>query len=124
MILTRRIVPSFVSALLLAIACAPLAAAPHASREDVLDLVNTLRTRDCIHSLPSTQTLHPSGNLDAVAKHVLDGLDLEDALLTARTRVRRSTVIRIGGFTDGESMKRILGNYCDSVTNPALTATA
>jgi uncharacterized protein YkwD len=112
------------SALLLTFAYTSFNASSLSSGEGVLDLINTLRTADCNHALSSTQRLHANERLDAVAKRVMEGDDIDDALRTAEIHVTRSTVIQIRGSTDDESMRRILTKrYCDSITSADLTAT-
>jgi uncharacterized protein YkwD len=105
-------------ALLLTFAYTSLIASPLSSREGVLDLINTLRTADCNHALSSTQRLHANERLDVIARRVMEGDNIDDALRTAEIHVTRSTVIQIRGSTDEESTRRVLTKrYCDSITS-------
>src|SRR4030095_11373438 len=70
-------------ALLLTFAYTSLIASPLSSREGVLDLINTLRTADCNHALSSTQRLHANERLDVIARRVMEGDNIDDALRTA-----------------------------------------
>ena len=105
------------------ILCTMMLAAPLFARENTLDLINALRTRECPQPLSSLQALHASAELDAAAKELMTGRQIDDALKRADFRVTRSAVIRISGVIDAASLARVLGNgHCDTITDPGLTA--
>lgn len=103
--------------------CTMMFSTPLSARENTLDLINALRTRDCTQPLSSTQTLHASAGLDVAAKELMAGRKIDDALKRTDFRVTRSAVIHISGDIDDASLEQVLGNsHCGPITDPGLTA--
>jgi len=93
------------------------------ARTDTLDLVDTLRTRDCKQPLSGAHVLDNSAALDAVARDVMEGRKVRDALADAGVRARRTAVIQISGrVDDGALIRTLTKNYCAPITDPALSA--
>jgi uncharacterized protein YkwD len=105
------------------IACGALLPWPATARADTLDLVNALRTADCKKPLSSAHALEADAALDRVARDVLEGAKLRDALARADVRASRTAVIQIGGRGDETGLVRSLAKrHCKTITDPGLTA--
>lgn len=101
-------------------ACA-LLSAPLAAHADALKLVNTLRTHECPRALGDR--LSANRGLDAVAREVMRGYRIEEALKRADVRAVRTAVIHIKGDVGDASLKRMLiRNHCKTLTDARLSA--
>ena len=80
--------------------CTVMLASSVFARDGTLDLIDTLRTRDCTHPLSSAEELRPDGGLDAAASEVMKGRKMDDALRRAEFRATRSAVIHVSGAVD------------------------
>jgi uncharacterized protein YkwD len=107
---------------MMTLAAAMLLASPLSAREGTLQLVDGLRTRDCLHPVSSEQRLHASAELDAAANQILKGRKIDDALGRASYRATRSTVIQLSGDVDDASLVYRLKAYCTTIADPGLTA--
>jgi uncharacterized protein YkwD len=88
---------------------------------DALNVINTLRNKECPGHLPTTRPLKSSSKLSLAAKQVDDGLTVRDALKRADYRADKSSVIHIGGSVDDAILKRTLAkNYCGTLTDASL----
>jgi uncharacterized protein YkwD len=88
---------------------------------DALNVINTLRTKECSGHLPTTRPLKNSSKLSVAAKHVDNGLVIREALKRADYRADQSSVIHIGGSIDDALLKRMLAkSYCATLTDAGL----
>jgi uncharacterized protein YkwD len=86
-----------------------------------LNVINTLRNKECPGHLPTTRPLKSSSKLSLAAKQVDDGLTVRDALKRADYRADKSSVIHIGGTVDDAALKRMLAkSYCGTLTDAGL----
>lgn len=100
--------------------CALLSAPPGAGA-DTLSLLNSLRAQDCPRSIDDK--LKADRGLDAVARQVMRGYRIEEALKRADFRAVRTAVIHIKGDVSDASLKRMLAkSHCKTLTDPKLSA--
>jgi len=93
----------------------------NSARGDALNVINTLRTKDCAGHLGKDKKLHSDAKLAAAAKHVDNGLAVRDALKRAGYRADQSAVIHIGGTIDDAALQRMLAkNHCATLTDAGL----
>src|SRR5512139_343421 len=105
------------------LACGMLLGCPTSVRADTLEIVNALRTADCKQSLSSAHALHADATLDAVAREVMEGRKVRDALARADVRARRTAVIQISGRIDDGALARSLASgHCRTIADAWLTA--
>ena len=98
--------------------CVALSSSAHA---DALQVINTLRTKDCAGHLGKNEKLKSNAKLAVAARHVDNGLAVRDALKRAGYRADQSAVIHIGGAIDDAVLRRmLLKSYCATLTDAGL----
>jgi uncharacterized protein YkwD len=120
---SMNIHPRALRATIAIVACGVLFAWPATARADTVDLVNALRTDECRKPLSSAHALHADAALDRMARDVLAGGKVRDALARAGVRASRTAVIQIGGRMDESALLHSLARgHCKTITDPGLTA--
>jgi uncharacterized protein YkwD len=88
---------------------------------DALNVINTLRVKDCAKPLAQKQRLMRNAKLAAAARYVDDGIALRDALKRAGYRADQSAVLHFGGTIDDAVLKRMLAkDHCATLTDAGL----
>lgn len=102
--------------LFMALALTPLAAAA-----DVVSSINKVRAHGCPGRPGGEAPLHASPQLDAIARQLERGIDLQRAEKEAHYIAESAASIRISGDPDDSDVERAMGNqFCSTVTGPEL----
>ena len=98
-----------------------LALTPLAAAADIVSSVNKVRAHGCLGQPGGEAPLHASPQLDAIARQLEGGIDLQRAEKAAHYFAETAASIRISGDPDDSDVERVMGNqFCSTVTGPEL----
>ena len=105
-----------------AVAAAALLLA-HAAPAALPDIVNDIRSTGCARRAPVATRVASDAALDAAARLIARGGELDAALAQAGYRATSATSINIGGAAGDAAIREVLADgFCDKVNNEAYTA--
>ena len=86
-------------------------------------VVNDIRSSGCKRRAPAATRVEKDAMLDAAARLIARGSELDAALIKSGFRATSATVINIGGVTGDAAIREVLADgFCDKVNNAAYTA--
>ncbi len=104
-----------------AVAAAALLLA-HAAPAALPDIVNDIRSAGCSRRAPAATRVATDAALDAAARLIASGGELDQALVQAGYRATSATAINIGGAAGDAAIREVLANgFCDKVNDKAYT---
>jgi len=90
---------------------------------ELADIVNEIRAAGCTSNAQRTARVEGDDALDAAAKRIAFGSELDAALASAGYRAASATVINIGGASGDAAIREVLADgFCDKVNNAAYSA--
>lgn len=96
-----------------------LALTPLAAAADVVSSINKVRAHGCPGRPGGGVPVSPSPQLDAIARQLERGVDLQRAEKQARYIAESAASIEISGVSDDSEVERIIGNqFCSAATGP------
>jgi len=96
--------------LLIILALAPLAAAA-----DIVSSINKVRAQGCAGRPGGEAPLHASRQLDAIARQLERGIELQRAEKEAHYLAATAASIHISGVPDNDAVERVIGNqFCST----------
>jgi uncharacterized protein YkwD len=94
-----------------------------AAHAELADVVNDIRAAGCTSNAQRTTRVERDVALDAAAKRIAFGGELDAALASAGYRAASATVINIGGASGDAAIREVLADgFCDKVNNAAYAA--
>jgi len=89
---------------------------------DLVDQVNSLRSKGCAESKGVRARLRTSSDLDKVAREWSKGGRLHSAIERTGYRSTSSASMRVqGAANDAELLRTLAANYCDNITDKSFT---
>jgi uncharacterized protein YkwD len=93
------------------------------ARAELIDIVNDIRSTGCARRAPAETRVASDAALDAAARLIARGGELDAALAQAGYRATSATSINIGGAVGDDAIREVLEDgFCDKVNNDAYTA--
>ena len=93
------------------------------ARAELIDIVNDIRSSGCERRAATATRVENDAALDAAARLIARGSELEAALTKSGYRATSATLINIGGAADDVAIREVLaGGFCDKVNNAAYSA--
>jgi len=93
------------------------------ARAELVDVVNDIRSGGCSREAPAAVLVESNAALDAAARLIARGSELDAALASSGYRAAGATVINIGGVSGDAAIREVLADgFCAKVNNAAFTA--
>ena len=93
------------------------------ARAGLIDIVNDIRSSGCKRRAATATRVENDAALDAAARLIARGSELEAALTKSGYRAASATLINIGGAAGDVAIRDVLaGGFCDRVNNAAYSA--
>jgi len=93
------------------------------ARAELADIVNDIRSTGCEGQTPAGTRVAGDTALDAAARLIARGSELDAAIVTSGYRTTRATSINIGGAADDGAVRELLADgFCAKVNDAAYSA--